>query len=102
MFSAFWGHSLLLKSNSKPLKFMQRLPKPANPVEGKSFPATERLLLIQDHWSSPRSLILKSLLVFAPAKFMDKNKLGKKIKETAPAAVLQNKKKNIMKHLQSD
>lgn len=66
MLSAFWGVTQLLKSNSKPLKLMQKLPKSANPAEGKSSLATERLLLIQGRWSRPKSLILKSLLFLAP------------------------------------
>lgn len=73
MLSAFWGVTLPLKSNSKPLKLMQRLPKSANPAEVKSSPATERLLLIQSYWSGPKSLILRSLLFLAPTTLQGQN-----------------------------
>lgn len=63
--SASWGDTLMLKSNSEPLKLTQRLSVSTNPPEVKSWPATERLWLIQDCWSRPKSQILKFLLLLA-------------------------------------
>lgn len=76
MLSAFRGATPLLKSNSKTLKLMQRLPKSANPAEVKISLATVWLLLIQGCWSSHKSLIFKYLLFLAPAKKYFKHRLS--------------------------